>query len=178
MIIKTALKEWDAVIKALGSGRVSVIARKGGILDEKSDFKIKSDFFALFPAFEHQSISRLRDEFTKFFNDSGDCIINYIASAKHEYTVTDKNGLKKFLRLQALTLDELERRFNRYSNKYLKFILLRVYRVKAHIINPYDYEGCISWVELKEPILFDNMTPVIDDKEFSKIESEFLKCLN
>ena len=42
-----ALKEWATVIKALESGKQTVLLRKGGILEIASGFKIRKQIFTI-----------------------------------------------------------------------------------------------------------------------------------
>ena len=62
-MIGTALKEWDAQVCALETGRASLIVRKGGIVEKNGEFKVEHTRFWLYPTFLHQNPGELRPAF-------------------------------------------------------------------------------------------------------------------
>jgi hypothetical protein len=57
-----ALKEWDVVCEALGSGRQAIVIRKGGIAEGKDGLKFEHEEFVLLPTFFHQQAERVIPE--------------------------------------------------------------------------------------------------------------------
>ena len=57
-----ALKEWDVVCEALGSGRQIIVIRKGGIAEGKDGLRFEHEEFALLPTFFHQQSERVVPE--------------------------------------------------------------------------------------------------------------------
>ncbi len=58
-----ALKEWAVTIKALDEGKQIILLRKGGIQEEKKDFRVENDSFLLYPTYEHQREYLLKEEY-------------------------------------------------------------------------------------------------------------------
>ena len=56
----TAFKDWAVMCDAMGSGRQSVILRKGGIAEGRESFQFKHREFFLYPTAYHEQVSRLR----------------------------------------------------------------------------------------------------------------------
>ncbi len=57
---RIGFKEWALVCDALGSGRQSVIIRKGGIAEGRDGFAFRHREFFLFPTFFHEQLDRVR----------------------------------------------------------------------------------------------------------------------
>ena len=53
-------KEWALVCEALGTGRQSIILRKGGIAEGRAGFSFQHREFFLFPTFFHEQLERVR----------------------------------------------------------------------------------------------------------------------
>jgi hypothetical protein len=51
-------KEWALVCEALGTGRQSIILRKGGIAEGRDGFSFQHREFFLFPTFFHEQLER------------------------------------------------------------------------------------------------------------------------
>ena len=57
-----ALKEWDVVCEALGSGRQVIVIRKGGIAEGTGGLRFAHEEFVLLPTFFHQQSERVVPE--------------------------------------------------------------------------------------------------------------------
>jgi hypothetical protein len=53
-------KEWALVCEALGSGRQSVIIRKGGVAEGRDGFAFRHREFFLFPTYFHEQLDLVR----------------------------------------------------------------------------------------------------------------------
>ena len=53
-------KEWALVCDALGTGKQTVIIRKGGIAEGRDGFAFRHREFFLFPTFFHEQVERVR----------------------------------------------------------------------------------------------------------------------
>ncbi|MCS7184632.1 MAG: DUF1802 family protein [bacterium] len=180
-VVNIALKEWSVVINILKSTNIAVIARKGGLLDKKEFFDLKSNFFTLFPTYEHQAPEKIRQEFRNYFtNETSNQLVKINTAAKvvDSYVAYSLNDVENFFTLQPFSYKELENRFFRYGKKFLNFLLLRVYTIDENLIDTKPYAGCISWVELKENININNLKPVIPDEKFEVLKMLFneAKC--
>src|ERR1700756_1879956 len=58
-----ALKEWAITVKALDEGKQIILLRKGGIHEEKKEFRVEHNKFLLYPTYEHQREDLLKEEF-------------------------------------------------------------------------------------------------------------------
>ena len=59
--MRTAFKEWAVICEALGSGRQSIILRKGGIHEGRGGFEFSHQEFALFPTRFHEQAAHVRE---------------------------------------------------------------------------------------------------------------------
>ena len=53
-------KEWALICDALGSGRQSIILRKGGIAEGREGFRFQHPDFLLFPTLFHEQVAKLK----------------------------------------------------------------------------------------------------------------------
>jgi hypothetical protein len=173
-----ALKEWAAIEQVLAAGASSLLLRKGGLWERREGFEMEHREFWIFPTLFHQNPHELRPEFSwalesaRAAHPDGDRVrLEHYAVVTDAFRVESLETLAGLAEFQSLTPETIEARF-RYKNRpYLHAMLLRVYRVPApHIIpNTLGYEGCISWVELDEPLGTGGAVPVLGDEEFAAV---------
>src|SRR5215208_1762469 len=92
-----ALKEWESVVTALGSGLQICLFRKGGIIEaERGGFRLRNHEFLLFPTYEHEHLLLLKDEYTRLMKPgcAGEVNISIVC------TVTDVFTAPSFERLR------------------------------------------------------------------------------
>ena len=56
--MSVAFKEWAIVCEAIGSGRQSIMLRKGGIAEGRDGFAFKHRGFFLFPTWFHEQLEK------------------------------------------------------------------------------------------------------------------------
>ena len=56
--MSVAFKEWAIVCEAIGSGRQSIMLRKGGIAEGRDGFAFKHREFFLFPTWFHEQLEK------------------------------------------------------------------------------------------------------------------------
>jgi hypothetical protein len=155
MSLQVALKEWNAVCRALESGRQMLLLRKGGIYESAGEFEVEHREFLLFPTFLHQNLDMLKPaEHAGFVAHNAEPAEVAIASAG---VVTDIIELKS--REQMNRIDDehvwlaplLDMRFTYRPENPLYLLLIRAYRLHAPvtIANTPAYAGCKSWVQLE-----------------------------
>lgn len=183
---RAALKEWAAVEQVLAAGHSTVLLRKGGIRERKRDFEVDHREFWLFPTHYHQNPHELRPGFEwalesgRAATPGGDTVrIEHYAVVEEALRVDDLGVLQRLDGLHPLDGATVESRFHYRDRPYLHLLLLRVHRMpEPYVIpNTLDYEGCISWVELDEPLGTAGAIPVLDDIEFAAARDEVVARL-
>ena len=156
-----SLKEWATVIKALESGKQTVLLRKGGILEIASGFKIESNKFLLYPTWEHQEFHHIKPEFHNFLEDvksnhpeEGFNIVTSFAEVLDEADITSEKTIEKLSSFHIWSDSYIKERRNWKPEKLMKAVLLRVYKIpEIKISLKPEYQGCKSWININEEIL-------------------------
>lgn len=164
--INKSLKEWNAVIEALGSGKQTVVIRKYGTTNKE---------FVLFPTFKYS----LKDGYLNNFQEEHQNFVENHALPKKQ---NDKVEIKYFARCEKV-VKKAPSRVGTIKDNYIwdpdyvksylgnstAYIwLLRVYELKK----PYNVDitpHAIIFANLKEDIPLSGLKPVLSDKEFSRI---------
>jgi len=183
---RQALKEWAAIEQLLGAGELSLLLRKGGLWERRDGFEMEHRHFWLFPTLYHQNDHELRPqlawalEAAEAAHPGPELVrLEHFAVVTDAFRVDDLPTLRAIAPGQALTEDTVESRFHYRNRPYLHALLLRVYRLPDPriIANTMDYEGCISWVTLDDPLETVAAQPVLTNEQFSAIRSELLSHL-
>ncbi len=167
----TALKEWDAQVRALETGRTALIVRKGGIVERNGDFEVEHTRFWLYPTFLHQNPGELRPEFATLLRDDpqpGQLEIRAFAQVERVWKLTDLELVRSLEPYQCLTAGALERRFKYRDKPWVHALLLRVRTLENPVVieETPAYAGCVSWVPLGQKIALENVKPVLENAVF------------
>jgi hypothetical protein len=172
---KAALKEWAILCRALGDGRQILLIRKGGIEEVKDGFQVAHRDFWLFPTYVHQQAADLvpavRAEFEAVQAAQpppGIVEIQLYAAVEDVVRVTDVKSLRALEDLHILSWDCAASRFHYRNRPGVHVLAVRVYRrPKAYRLqaSPW-YDGCVSWVDLDEPLVTEGCVPVLPDADF------------
>jgi hypothetical protein len=154
-----AFKEWSYIVDALGTGRQSIILRKGGISEDSDEFKLKGKKFVLLPTLFHQGKDHVKEQWLPFlkperYHKSPEEVrIDYYAEVADSRIITDYDQVKKLSQYHAWTDDIIDERFNRW-NKSVHLLIVQVFELvkPVEIFMRQEYGGCKSWVELEENI--------------------------
>jgi hypothetical protein len=169
--LQVALKEWDAVCRALGEGRQCILLRKGGILEAIGGFEIEHRTFLLFPTFLHQNLAMLKSDaqagFKQLSEEPAEITMSYGAS------VVDIVQLKERRQMDALddqhiwTPPLVDMRYNYRPRNPLYLLTVRAFKLASPVTvrNTPEYAGCKSWVPLESAVSFD-ASWVMDDATF------------
>jgi hypothetical protein len=169
-----AFKEWALVCEALGSGRQSLILRKGGIAEGRAGFAFQHEEFFLFPTWFHEQLER-----TTLPADTPmpqaleeEVEIAYTATVEWTRLVTDLDVVHKLRELHVWRDEIVEERFH-YDAKPgmtpgIHVAFVRVFRLDPprRLRMEKKYGGCRSWVELPE--LDSALVSVISDEEHAR----------
>lgn len=166
-----ALKEWDAQVQALLGGSVAVLARKGGIVEAQAGFEVAHRAFWLYPTFLHQNAGEMRPEFHTHLHDDpepGSVRLEAFATVEGVLKLETEADALRLESVQALNASSLERRFRYRSRPVIHALLLRVYRCTPQtILETPEYAGCVSWVNLSQPISVLEPVAVLSDEAFA-----------
>ncbi len=181
MITSIGFKEWQVVCTALGSGRQSILLRKGGIHEGRQGFSFAHESFFLFPTHFHALAEQVREGDVKILPEwqPGDLIrITHHAEAIWAITLTEWQQVAALEPLHIYSEQTVRERFDWEGRGMaagsIHLALIRVRELATPWEFPYEakYGGCRSWVNLPEPPL-DWMTsarPVIDDETFNLLK--------
>lgn len=164
----TAFKEWALICEALGSGRQSVIIRKGGIAEGKSGFSFQHQEFLLFPTWFHAQLEKttLPAETCLPEAPGGDLEIRYAATVEWSRVVADLDVLRRLREHHVWQESVLEERFHGKDSPGVHVAYVRVFRLDPpkRLKNEKKFGGCRSWIELPE-IEGCALVSVISDEE-------------
>ncbi len=150
--MKHAFKEWALVCEALGSGRQSIILRKGGIAEGRAGFSFCHAEFLLFPTWFHEQLARttLPGDCEVPVCPEGEIPLAYGATVEWTAVVRDWDVVKGLREHHIWREEVLAERFAYDEEPGLHLAFLRIYRLEPPILLPMEkrYGGCRSWVEL------------------------------
>ena len=183
---QAALKEWAIVCRALADGRQSLLVRKGGIDELKSGFQMTHRDFWLFPTAVHQKAADLLpavhaefEEVQRSCPPTGTIPIQLYATVTDAVQVMDLDRLRPLSPYHILSWDCVAGRFQYRNKPGVHVLILRVYRRPEPILigNTPHYDGCVSWVDLDEPLPTAGCTPVLSDAQFEARLACIRACL-
>lgn len=176
MTLKSALvgfKEWLVVCDALGSGRQSVILRKGGIAEGRGGFQWQRDTFLLFPTHFHQQRDQVRwepgAEALTDLERPDEVILRFAAQTVWSGRVDDWLSAAALAPHHIWTEEVVRDRFGYGGETGLSVAVVRVYRLARPVVLPMEkrFGGCRSWVDLPEAGAPESapveMLPVLDE---------------
>lgn len=180
-----ALKEWDVICQALGSGRQVIVMRKGGVAEGRGGLRFEHGEFVLLPTFFHQQAERVVPEadFVAPGAGSGErresVEIRHAATLVWHKTVTDRAILAKLRAYHIFTAEEIEARFDQKPEPGVHVALLRVYRLEPPRRVAWDesFGGCRSWAEMDADLDSCTRVSVLSDERFAEIERELRAIL-
>ena len=149
-----AFKEWALVCEALGSGKQSIILRKGGIAEGRAGFAFEHDDFFLFPTWFHEQLLKtvLPPETGMPEELDGEVEIRYAATLEWTQLVTDLDRVRKLRDFHILHDSVVEERFRYDGKEGVHVAVVRVFRLDPPRRMPMEkrFGGCRSWIELPE----------------------------
>ncbi|MCC6445792.1 MAG: DUF1802 family protein [Armatimonadetes bacterium] len=175
MELQKALKEWAVVVRALREGRQCLLLRKGGIIEKNDAFEVESPAFLLFPTYEHQDASILRPECHGWLSETlsarpaeGHVLIDTYAEVVGAHVVGSPEVLASLKEEYIWTGAYMESRMAFRPANPLFALILRVHRLAAPQAAPVlnEYGGCLSWIDLAEPVSIEGARPALSEEEF------------
>ncbi|MFV0338850.1 MAG: DUF1802 family protein [Chthoniobacterales bacterium] len=161
-------KEWAIICDALGTGKQSIIIRKGGIAEGRDGFSFKEREFALFPTWFHEQIQKttLPPKTILPPQEEGFCEIRYVASLEWARVITDQKKLYSLRDHHVWDDSVLEERFAYKEASSVWVAFVRIFRLEPSYRLKLErhHGGCRSWVTLPE-ISGCAMVSVLSDEE-------------
>lgn len=150
----TALKEWDTQCRLLTAGQLSLLIRKGGIMETHEGFTVEHRRFLLYPTFLHQNPQELQPIYRDRLREDpapGQIRFPALAEVVAVHKVESLDTALKLEPLQALTAGAIERRFQYRGRPWVHAVLLRVRPLVTPLVLPETpgMLGCVSWVPLE-----------------------------
>lgn len=178
-------KEWQAVCKALGAGRQTLILRKGGIHEGREGFSFAHSSFFLFPTRFHATENEIRVDSSPALPEwqVGEVVeIEYHAEILCTKTLTvwtEISSLAPFHIYSETTIrDRFEWQGKGMPTSSIHVALVRVCKLATPWVFTYEksYGGCRSWIHLPMPPIhvLKQMQPVLNDVEFAEIKRRYL----
>jgi hypothetical protein len=166
-----AFKEWALICEALGSGRQSVILRKGGIAEGRAGFAFQHAEFFLFPTWFHEQLERttLPPETPVPAALEGEIEIAHAATVEWTHLVTDLGVVNRLRDFHVWRDEIVEERFRYDETPGIHVAFVRVFRLDPpqRLKMEKRFGGCRSWVEL--PALDESaLVSVISDEEHAR----------
>lgn len=185
-MLQIAFKEWAVICRALAEGRQALILRKGGIAEEGGVFQPEHNRFWLYPTYSHQQRDGIKPEARPLLESiENDRPPDGAISLRHFAQVSGvffARHLDDALALDHLHLWSEETVRNRFAYRQPGLFVLpvRVYRAAEPVeisILP-EYDGCKTWVRLREPFSDENATPVLDSRAYAEVLESVDRLLN
>ena len=172
--MSAAFKEWALVCEALGTGRQSVIIRKGGLAEGAEGFAFRHETFFLFPTWFHAQLEKTTLPIsTPLPEEPGEELeIRYAATVEWSGLVTDWSKATRLAELHVLQENVVADRFRYDSAPGVHVAFVRVFRLDppCRLPNAKKYGGCRSWLDL--PNLEDSvLVSVLSDEEHARRRS-------
>ncbi|MDG2123673.1 MAG: DUF1802 family protein [Verrucomicrobiales bacterium] len=183
-------KEWSLVCGAMGSGRQSLILRKGGIHEGRGGFSFQHAAFFLFPTEFHSQRERLRPGEVEALESAGELVvgtdgerqtveIRHFVEVVETFRITDWQRAAALERFHVWSEEVVRERFDYTEETCLHAAVVRVFRLPEAWVFPWEkrYGGCRSWLELPEPPagILDAKVAVVGDGEHDREVAEILQ---
>jgi hypothetical protein len=160
-------KEWALVCEALGTGRQSVIIRKGGIAEGREGFAFGYPEFFLFPTFFHEQLERVRESSGILPEPrAGEIEIRWFVRVKEARVLTDWEEVRKLGPLHVLRESVVRERFDYDNAPGVHVAFVDVFRLEPiwRFPDSKNYCGCRSWLKLPSPPLNLTLQRIEDRK--------------
>lgn len=184
--LRTALKEWKVLCDAFDSGDIVAMVRKGGIREQRSGFAVRHDRFLLYPTYFHEKAAEIAPRLLPRLEAAhaerpaeGIVRIEHVANVAAVWRVESLDPLRRIEGSHGLAWSAVESRFNYRGVPLVQVVAVRISRLASpvELVERRRYQGCVSWVELDEPLDVGGATPVLADAPFSERLAELRDAL-
>jgi hypothetical protein len=174
-------KEWALVCEELGSGRQSIILRKGGIAEGREGFRFQHDDFLLLPTLFHEQISKLKppEQTTLPQLVEGQHTVSFRIVVEWTKDLTDWEQIKRLESLHIWREHVIRERFDYNEKQGVSLAFVRAHRLTQPATFPDSpkYGGCRSWVTLPDMQEMLHAKPVLSESEHRAVEAAVQSAL-
>jgi hypothetical protein len=174
---RIGFKEWSAVCRAIACGRQSIIIRKGGIAEGRDGFSFRHSEFYLFPTWFHEEAEKITEsQFASPASPAADMTIQCAVRVEWSGVVTDWPIARDLAPFHILREEVVRERFEYKGSPGIQVAFVRAFRLWKPWTFPNEkrFGGCRSWIELPEPTIDCELTPVLSeaqiDARLTKVE--------
>ncbi|CAF0700844.1 CDP-diacylglycerol--glycerol-3-phosphate 3-phosphatidyltransferase [Candidatus Methylacidithermus pantelleriae] len=169
-----AFKEWEAVVKALGSGHQSLLLRKGGLGELRRGFQVQHQRFWLLPTRFHQAQDKLKPPFASWVSRDEkptEILLEYVAEVKEATFLTDWDHVEALDPFHIWATETVREKFFCGPVPGVHCLFVRVFRADPPVRIPWhaSYEGCRSWTEVPASWERSRLIPVLTEEEFRQL---------
>jgi hypothetical protein len=180
--MSTGFKEWALVCEALGSGRQSIILRKGGIAEGRAGFRFQHAEFFLFPTLFHEQVAKLKLPSMNplpALRSDGQIEVRFSVTVHWTEDISDLEILRRLSPLHLWQESEIEKRFRYDDKEGVSLAFVRAYRLSEPFIFPDSprFGGCRSWISLPELPREIRLEEVIDEASHREREGQLRALL-
>lgn len=191
-LINVAFKEWAVICDMLGSGKQSLILRKGGIHEGQKGFQFEHQKFALFPTRFHEQGQSVRIDakesvIPKTEYEIGETVpIQYWAKIDSIWNLSQWESIAALNEFHVWKEQIILERYHWGKEKNeepsISAALVRTFKFEAKHNITYEkkYGGCRSWVKL--PMFSEEQentsSPALNDSEFGELKERIVNILN
>lgn len=179
---QVALKEWAVTEEALATGQIALLIRKGGIHERRGSFGVEHREFWIFPTGWHQNAADLAEPLHPLMDrltppPAGTIPFRVYAVVDDVFRILRTDALDGVQGMHPLAPPAAHYRFNYADKPFVHALVLRAYRLPEPVSRPdvLRYEGCVSWVELDEPLPTAGLQPVLSDADFAAMKAEIVQ---
>lgn len=180
--MSVGFKEWALICEALGTGRQSIILRKGGIAEGREGFRFEHADFLLFPTLFHEQVQKLKLPPSTPLPELNPNRHALRWAARVEWT----RELSNWEVIQSLDPHHLWqpgviRERYEYEDKHsISLAFLRVFEMAVPLEFDHEpkYGGCRSWVKIPEASPAVSKTPVLPEQTHKTLEAKLLELLS
>ncbi len=183
MTAAIGFKEWQIVCNALGSGRQSMILRKGGIHEGRAGFSFEHQSFYLFPTRFHAQAAQVREgdvSETPEWQPGEEVAITHRAEVVRMANITEWSRVAALEPLHIYSEQTIRNRFDwnggGMATGSIHVALVRVSELSHAWKFPHlaSYGGCRSWVKLPDPPAksLESARPVIEEEDFQRLAAK------
>ena len=174
-------KEWVLVCEEIGSGRQSIILRKGGIAEGREGFRFQHPDFLMLPTLFHEQIAKLKlpDGSTLPKLVEGEHTISYRIVVEWTQDLTDWQQISRLEPFHLWREHVIRERFDYEEKQGLSLAFVRAYRLRRPAVFPDSpkYGGCRSWVTLPDLDEMLHCDPVLDEEQHRKVAAAVQSAL-
>ncbi|HYR10390.1 MAG TPA: DUF1802 family protein [Longimicrobium sp.] len=181
---RVALKEWAVADEALATGHVALLIRKGGIHERQGEFGVEHREFWIFPTGWHQNPADLAEHLHPLLDalappPRGVVPFRTYAVVDDVFRIENPDVLDRLDGMHPLSPPAAHARFAYRGRPFVHALIVRAHRLAEPVPLPdtLRYEGCVSWVELDEPLSTATLTPVLSDEDFATVKGEIIRRL-